>query len=1075
MKKLSPRVYFIKKTIDYFIVGILLSVLLFFWTLYRGPISVPYLRPYIVQALNFDDNEYKVEIGDVNIELVRSIQPIRITAKDLSFKKNDDTISIGAPKIYLSFSLRALLNGIIAPSDISIENPMVYFFADYGLEEKSEGEISRKKTQFYIEKFKEFLNNYNSEDKIYPESYINNINITGGEIELHEVELGRKWLFSDVNLEFSRELINLKANAGALVNLDDKIASVGFESEYHTTSDKLDLEVYFSDLIISDFWNSFDNTTEESDYSSISFNMPLNGKINTTVALSDILQHPDDVQSYLDSAIDKVKFELDGGHGYVAFNENEKYNYEIDEFALEGVLIGGLDQMQISNADFKLGGQKAKISIQASGLETYFWERSFNDLAMRFEANIDEFSLQSLPRFWPRYIAEPAWEWCKSGLTAGTAKNANFVFDFGYDKKIDSWGLLRLNGKANLSDVDLFYLEGMPFVRDLYGQAYFTSDSISINIDKGVSDDVMINSGKVKIYDLDKYNNYISIMLAGNSSIPDALRLINNPPLKFTDDIGIKPNDVEGNVDIDLKLDFELKQDLEPSEIKVDVKADLHEVNIEKIIPNHNVAAQDMNLHVNSAGWNLKGNITYDKIPVALNVNNDFNDKKYKSKCDISFKLDDEAKKNLGIDWKIISAPNMHGFAIVNADIAVLKNGDMDIKVNTDMNNIELDYRYLGFEKKAGVPASFKADVKVHNNKVVKINNLTYHQYGFDIGADIAMYESGRIKVADINKIQGEKTSAKAKISLTDANKPNIKADISGSGYDLRAFFDKFDSKSQKAKEKPVQENEDDGLEQTYNTDIFIALNSLWTNNSTPIKNFAGSIKLREGVGIEEAHFVGNYGIDKSIKLKLDYTPISGHEHYLSIDSNNAGSTLKVLRLYENMVGGTMKIEARRAKDKKFTGHAQIRDFSIQDAPVITKLLTVASFTGMIDLLKGDGLTFTHFNAPFEYNRKILKLNKAKSEGNVLGVTVSGTFNRATEDLDFDGVIAPAYSINRFLGKIPVVGNLLASKDGTIFAATYEINGNISDPQIDINSLSMLSPNSLKEWYNKNFGDGEGL
>ena len=230
-------------------------------------------------------------------------------------------------------------------------------------------------------------------------------------------------------------------------------------------------------------------------------------------------------------------------------------------------------------------------------------------------------------------------------------------------------------------------------------------------------------------------------------------------------------------------------------------------------------------------------------------------------------------------------------------------------------------------------------------------------------------------------------------------------------------------------------------------------------------------VQLKKGIGLEEVHMVGNYGIDKSIKLKLDYTPIAGGEHYLSIDSNNAGSTLKVLRLYENMVGGTMKIEARRGKDKKFIGHALVRDFSIQNAPVMTKLLTVASFTGMIDLIKGDGLTFTHFNAPFEYNRKILLLKKAKAEGNVLGLTADGTFNRATTGINLKGVIAPAYSVNRFLGKIPLVGNVLAGKDGTIFAATYDIKGDSENPDIDINSLSMLSPNSLKEWYFENFGD----
>jgi hypothetical protein len=173
------------------------------------------------------------------------------------------------------------------------------------------------------------------------------------------------------------------------------------------------------------------------------------------------------------------------------------------------------------------------------------------------------------------------------------------------------------------------------------------------------------------------------------------------------------------------------------------------------------------------------------------------------------------------------------------------------------------------------------------------------------------------------------------------------------------------------------------------------------------------------------------------------------------------------------MVGGTLKLEARRELNKKFIGHAIVRDFSIQNAPVVAKILSVASFTGMLDLLKGDGLTFTHFSAPFEYHYKILKLKHAKAEGNVVGLTAIGQYNRATDEVKIHGVVAPAYSLNRFLGKIPVVGNLLASKDGTIFAADYKAEGSAKDVKVDVNSLSILSPNSMKERYNKNFGDGE--
>ena len=39
------------------------------------------------------------------------------------------------------------------------------------------------------------------------------------------------------------------------------------------------------------------------------------------------------------------------------------------------------------------------------------------------------------------------------------------------------------------------------------------------------------------------------------------------------------------------------------------------------------------NLKVNEKGWHLLGDITYDDIPVQLKIDEDFTDKKYKSKC----------------------------------------------------------------------------------------------------------------------------------------------------------------------------------------------------------------------------------------------------------------------------------------------------------------------------------------------------------------------------------------------------------------------------------------------------------
>lgn len=173
------------------------------------------------------------------------------------------------------------------------------------------------------------------------------------------------------------------------------------------------------------------------------------------------------------------------------------------------------------------------------------------------------------------------------------------------------------------------------------------------------------------------------------------------------------------------------------------------------------------------------------------------------------------------------------------------------------------------------------------------------------------------------------------------------------------------------------------------------------------------------------------------------------------------------------MHGGNLHIEAKRGSDKMLIGHAKIRDFSIHNTPVLAKLLTVASFTGMVDLLTGEGMTFSHFDAPFKYKNSILYVNKARAYGNVLGISFGGAYNMSNDAISIEGMIAPAYGLNTMIGKIPLVGNLLAGKDGTIFAANYSISGTTDDANVRLNPLSALSPNSLKEAVASVFGKDE--
>ena len=165
MKKVSNRRYLLRKFFDYSLVLLLFLLLLFVWQLYRGPIAVPFLKPYIIAALNQNNEDAELTVDSVDIELVRSIKPIRIIAKNTVYKEKDGHMQIAAPGVAVSFSIRALLQGVIAPSSIEINDPSVYIFTDYGVSDKTEAaEVSSRQIEYYVTAFEEFLERFNSAD-----------------------------------------------------------------------------------------------------------------------------------------------------------------------------------------------------------------------------------------------------------------------------------------------------------------------------------------------------------------------------------------------------------------------------------------------------------------------------------------------------------------------------------------------------------------------------------------------------------------------------------------------------------------------------------------------------------------------------------------------------------------------------------------------------------------------------------------------------------------------------------------------------------------------------------------------
>lgn len=1077
MKKLNTKGYLAYKTANFVSVILLAGALIFIWQLYSGSIKLPFLKPYIIRALNHDDADYQVDLDSVSLELVRSIQPLRIIAKNVSYQK-ENTISINAPKVSLSFSIKALMHGVIAPSSIEIEQPSIYIYSRYNIgDTKDNEEIKSKKLRYYIEQAEEFWDHFNSADDTYPESYINSIAINKAEVELLEIDLGKKWHFSDVNYQFDRGFSSVSTEINALMPFSDSASSLGLAAEYDYSGDAVGLKFYFSDLIPSELLKLL--ITDDKVAGLYNIRIPLHGNIATDIKLKDINQYKDNLLANTDKLIEKIDFDFAGEKGVAKFGDDDKYDYHLSGLLLKGSLSGNFEHITIKDAKLNLDGQEAELGLKVDGLKPYLLSSSPDNLKVKLTAKVKQLETSKLTDYWPRYFSDAAWSWCQESLYDGYLRNGDFSFNFGYDKKKKSFEFEGLSGEADIDGSTIFYLQGMPVISDTKGHAKFSTSSIYIDITQGKSDGVMLNGGFVDLYDLNKEDNFIKLDLKAVGSISDILKLIDHEPLKYPSSAGLNPDRIKGSSEVDLKLAFELRSDLEPDDVNFDIAAILHDVEINDIIDGHSIDAKNLDLILNNKGMNISGVANIEGLPIGLVWDEQFSDNKpYQRRYQLSFNFDQNFMTKTGIDISALKPPFINGSIPSKAIITVTNEGTMIVDAHGNLRETIIDYGFLGFAKSAGENGEIAANIKIKDGKLRDIPSFSLSKPDFKVMGSAAVNDKGQVNKVDISSIKGPHTNASALVEIGYEPKQNIKVTVSGSSYDLSPFFDSVGEESSESLPSSSTESKDDFWDNVPNSEINIAVDKLWTSPDIYTASFAGTSRILNKIGVDEMHLVGNFkpNLAKSPKaerpyLKLDYTPRGSKEYLLKVDSNDAGSALKFLRVYDYFKGGTLTVEAKRNANKVMIGHAKARNFNLTKTGVLVKLLTLASLTGIVDMLSGDGISFTHFDAPFEYDGSKLKLSEAKAFGSVLGISGSGSYDEDKKMFDFKGMIAPAYGLNSLIGKIPLVGKLLSGRDGTVFAVNYQITGPLSDPNISINPLSALSPNSVKDLWNDNFGE----
>jgi hypothetical protein len=162
-----------------------------------------------------------------------------------------------------------------------------------------------------------------------------------------------------------------------------------------------------------------------------------------------------------------------------------------------------------------------------------------------------------------------------------------------------------------------------------------------------------------------------------------------------------------------------------------------------------------------------------------------------------------------------------------------------------------------------------------------------------------------------------------------------------------------------------------------------------------------------------------------------------------------------------------LKIVGHRAdREAALKGTFRLEDYVVTESTALTRLLQVASVGGALDALAGDGISFKTLQSDFSVKNKVITIRRFRTTGSSLGVTSDGWVDISNSVLDLEGAVVPASRIQQTLGKIPGLGIILTGTRGEgLIAVNYRARGHISQPDLEVNPLSGLTPGILRDMF----------
>ena len=207
----------------------------------------------------------------------------------------------------------------------------------------------------------------------------------------------------------------------------------------------------------------------------------------------------------------------------------------------------------------------------------------------------------------------------------------------------------------------------------------------------------------------------------------------------------------------------------------------------------------------------------------------------------------------------------------------------------------------------------------------------------------------------------------------------------------------------------------------------------------------------------------GKFSNNEKITIKINKNKNGNLATYLL--SDRARPFIAGYSFIKGFEKGKLEFTSEDISATASKGKIVITDFKIKEIPVLAQILSLASVTGILDTLRGEGIRFDNTIIVFENDENFFTFKDFYGTGPAIGFIVEGKINNEDHFASLDGNIIPAYEVNRLISNIPVLGQILTGKSGDgVFGVSFKLKGKDDKYDITINPVRTITPRFLQRF-----------